>query len=288
MFLKTIAEKVFGKGKTKKAEDLKSLSDWISETADDIQANSPHIKQKVGHGRFGGCFHYEYSTPIDIAGYSREDLKVLRPALEKLHDVCKQENIAMEIGGFDLLPYKSSVDLGGAGAPSRKNSFMISADARHEYNYAVNPFSKDNKQYGFSAPFFADKNTLGSIVKWIENSTEKIRQMDKEKAEACISFSLIGNAIDIGAFSRNDLQQLRPALEKLHEVCKKNNVAVQMSGFDMLPRTASAGPAAVSDNPYGFWIFADPKREYSFFSNPFKKDQVLIIPVGPKKTELKK
>jgi hypothetical protein len=124
---------------TLKAAQLKKLSEWISTTAKEIKKEVPAMKARVGRGRFGGCHGYSISGLPNLDGFSRDDLKALKPALCELHAVCKEADIAVDLSGFDLLPRVADVSQGGY--CSDPEAFSISVDARHEYNYLLNPYS---------------------------------------------------------------------------------------------------------------------------------------------------
>lgn len=280
--LKKIVKKFFSPAKKKnvcaaivgyiaKDNQITSFKNWIEKTATDIEKDAPSLKEKVGNGRFGGCHIYQLAHDYDIAEFDREELKKLRPALAKLYNVCKQADITLELGGFDLLPWKENMDIGGSGAPSQKGKITVCVDARYKHNHDTNPYEPERPRFGLSVPFFADKDTARFLSRWIEESITTLQKTlsDGDTSRADVDFIIDGNSLDMGKLGAKELKKLRPAFKKLHDICRDHNIAVQLSGFDVLPRTQASGPRSTSSNPYGMWISIDPKREYNFISNPF-------------------
>lgn len=128
---------------------------------------------------------------------------------------------------------------------------------------------------------------LNSLENWISNTANKIKESTQQVSEAtneeggkyasCKSFAL-NLDVDFDSFTRKDLSALQPAFEKLHDICEKMNIAVDMAGFDLLPRTHLAGQATVVQ-PTGlrrsnFLISVDTKREYNYAINPFSSKDV--------------
>ena len=136
------------KTEQKKAADLAELSDWILETAKNIEKDADVLKQRVGQGRFGGCEGYSFSSDINFDQFTRQDLLALKPVFQKLHEVCKEQNIALDsVSGLDLLPRTYLATEGGSSI-ARPGEFEISVDARREYNFCVNPFADKKPETG--------------------------------------------------------------------------------------------------------------------------------------------
>lgn len=87
-------------------------------------------------------------------------------------------------------------------------------------------------------------DNLETISEWIYKTAKEVDVKTSgltSKSEndglyaKCFDFQF-NCGIDIIQFDREDLKTLQPALYELHDVCKKHNIAVDMQGFDLLPR----------------------------------------------------
>lgn len=126
------------KRSSQKDADLKTLSDWITKTTSATKKAAPGLKQqKAGMAYF-------FDSQIDFDNFSRKDLLSLQPALEKLHQVCKEADISIDLRGFDMLPVVALVAKHASTNGKINGSFIIYVDARHGYNFAFNPFSEND------------------------------------------------------------------------------------------------------------------------------------------------
>lgn len=126
----------------KKENELARLSEWVLKTAESIRKDIDGLQKDGLQGK-----SYTLSTSfIDFDQFTRQDLLALRPALETLHEVCREKNISIDLEGFDLLPRTRLATEGGFSLPAGSGDFAIYIDVRHKYNYYVNPFSDELKQ----------------------------------------------------------------------------------------------------------------------------------------------
>ena len=122
---------------------------------------------------------------------------------------------------------------------------------------------------------------LARLVQWIEETTATIN----EKAPGLKYKSTEGQAgnrphfmlnsdIDFDQFTRADLKALQPALEALHDVCQKHDIALDIRGLDLLPRhllvsqncdNAITTPSVKSS----FLICFDASRPFNYAANPY-------------------
>ena len=147
---------------SQKEESLARLSDWISGVAYDINEKAADCILHQSKGQ-----SYSNATGINIEDFSRNDLEALKPALRDLHKVCQEEEIAIFMEGFDLLPRPAYTDLfnngGGYNLSTEDNllghlpALHIFIDTTKLYNYAVNPYD-DEQVTKFRSTHFKPKS----------------------------------------------------------------------------------------------------------------------------------
>lgn len=83
--------------------------------------------------------------------------------------------------------------------------------------------------------------------------------------------------ISIEQFNKGELKTLQPALCELHNICRKHNIAIDLQGFDLLPRTTLATEAYLDLSPYSsssLLIAIDGRRTYNHWINPFSEQEL--------------
>jgi hypothetical protein len=148
-------------------------------------------------------------------------------------------------------------------------------------------------KYKFSKTATSDENTLKTaqlkkLSEWILTTAKNIKKevpelksrVGRGKFGGGHGYSFSG-LLNLDGFSRNDLNTLKPALCELHAVCKEANIAVDLSGFDLLPRVASVSQGGYGSDKEAFLISVDARHEYNYLFNPFS-DQELAEEKLPK------
>jgi len=129
-----------------KSRDMDTLRKWIGGVAENLKKNMEEIKGQVGMAEFDGCLAFQFYCDIDIRDFTARDLDCLQPVLGELHQVCMQKNVAINIGGFDLLPWNDVMSsFNGISGKTGKGSFVIHIDASQGYNFDRNPFVADTE-----------------------------------------------------------------------------------------------------------------------------------------------
>ncbi len=149
----------FGKssGSIEKAQDkpadnsgkIKLLETWINSISNSLDDKITELKGK--EGSLAKCFDARLSTDFDFDDLTRKDFAHLKPALSKLHDICQNRDVQVNLDGFDLLPRVATTSISSFSHEFTTGQFMISINAGNPYNHAINPFSDKNLQEALQA-----------------------------------------------------------------------------------------------------------------------------------------
>jgi hypothetical protein len=138
---------------------------------------------------------------------------------------------------------------------------------------------------------------LETLDKWIRLATQDLtdnvayhRGYMGQNPYDHMKVSVLGGIPAIDGLDRNDLEVLKPALRELYDVAKKLDVAIELEGFDLLPRVAAlAGTGSIVTNGSVYAVVADLRRGFNYAYNPYSDQELAdyrsghgLTPDGPK------
>ncbi len=146
--------------KAEKQAKINKIHDWLEQQLEEFEKelirlkNSPQDHNKnvktnsfeIGPDNTKTSF---FGIDLDFDTITRKDLAVLRPILSKIHKTCEENDVSINLEGFDLLPRVGTtskfVYIGNPFPDTKKEcSFIITFDVGSKYNYTKNPFGLGN------------------------------------------------------------------------------------------------------------------------------------------------
>lgn len=116
------------------------------------------------------------------------------------------------------------------------------------------------------------RNWMGMVIDGIPAECRKYEQSNS--AEKAIHAFKKSFSDEFRNMDKNDWHILLPELHDLHEVCRENNVRLDMTGFDALPRAGFVTETSISRQPYAVEISVIFGESYQFLCNPYSQEQV--------------
>ncbi len=144
---KTKADKILAEKESK----ILFLNNWINNITREItkacieQSDTPRLRKDLNKNF--GCH-------VELDNLTRADFQSLKGSLEKLFEVCKNQDIFIGVENFDLLP-RTAVPAPGGGYSRQLNTDKqtgprIIIRAKDVYPYSINPYKKDDSQFKLS------------------------------------------------------------------------------------------------------------------------------------------
>ncbi len=122
-------------------------------------------------------------------------------------------------------------------------------------------------------------HTTNRIREWLDKVISGIEDAAaKYKSENDSSKHIYAYCIGVGSDFRNmdqsDWAALLPELHDLHEVCRENNIRLDLEGFDSLPRPGFVTANQIDIHPYKIEVRITCGEPYHLKCNPFSEGQI--------------